>query len=307
MEARYGAAGDRHEEDREEIKPLHLPAHEGGHVDGRVRHEHADDAGDDHAEEQEHREEVTRLLEDPHRHHGSGEGVEEDHDAPGVGIGVDRPGDAHGEHGDHHGDADGELQAARGLDVLLEEAEDHGADDVDHGDRGGGSVGHVLFARLREAVERRGDHVGEGGDDEKREEPAEGEEELAAEAADVLLDDHAHGLAAVPDGGVESREVLDGAEEDAADDDPQKRGKPAEHGGNDGARDGTGARNGRELVRENGEAGGGLIVLAVVAKRGGCFGVRIDAPCLFEPATVEVVAEPEADDHDSHESETVHL
>ena len=83
-------------------------------------------------------------------------------------------------------------------------------------------------------VEGACDHVCEGSDDDAAEQPAEQQEQLAAGLADILLDQHAHALAVILDGSVQSAEVGDGTEEDAAQQDPQQNGQPAESGSLDG-------------------------------------------------------------------------
>ena len=47
------------------------------------------------------------------------------------------------------------------------------------------------------------------------------------------------GLALMANGGEQGAEIVDAAEEDAADQDPQHNGDPAEHSGLDGAVDGA--------------------------------------------------------------------
>ena len=84
-------------------------------------------------------------------------------------------------------------------------------------------------------------------------------------------------------------EVLHGADEDAADQDPQQHGHPAEQGRLNGAVDGAGARDGREVVtQQNGGLGGHVVhaVLHFVSR--GLMG-RVNAPLFCQPAAVEDV------------------
>ncbi len=110
------------------------------------------------------------------------------------------------------------------------------------------------------SVEGTGDHVCESSDNDAAEQPAEQQEQLAAGLADVLLDQHAHGLAVILDGSVQSAEVGDSTEEDAADQDPQQDGQPAESGSLDGTGDRACTCNGAELVCKHGPAIGGNVV-----------------------------------------------
>ena len=84
-------------------------------------------------------------------------------------------------------------------------------------------------------------------------EPTETEEEeedlpgLAEDGADHRADR----LAAVADRQEERDHVVRGTDEDAAEDDPQGDGRPAELGGKDGPHNRTRARDGREMVAED--------------------------------------------------------
>ena len=100
------------------------------------------------------------------------------------------------------------------------------------------------------------------------------------------------------DGGEERAVVMHGAEEDAAYDDPQKTGEPAEEGRLDGAVDGARAGDGRKVMaEEHGSLGGNVVhaVLHGVRGRGSCF---IHAPLLREPRAVKDVTREQAGEAD---------
>ena len=139
------------------------------------------------------------------------------------------------------------------------------------------------------------------------EQPAEQQEQLAAELADVLFDQHAHGLAVVLDGSIQRAEVGHSAEEDAAEQHPQQHRQPAERGGLDRAGDRACARDGGKLMAEDGPAVGGDKVLAVVILDGGRLRLGVDAPGLGEPAAIECVGGDEDDRRDQHDDECVHV
>ena len=307
VEARDGAAGDRHEEDREERLVLDFKAHEGREFDRRIDDDDADHAGGDHADQKKHRQIVARVLEEPHRHHGRGEEVGEDDVAPGHAVEIDRVGDAEPDHDDHEDDAHSELHARGRTHVLEVESEENGARHVDERNGACGGVREDLGAVLREAVEGVRDHVAEGGDHKEGKEPAEKEEETTAEGADVVFNQHADRAAVVLDRGVEGREVLHGAEEDAAHDHPEKSREPSEHRGDDRARHRARARNRSELVRKNRPAVLRREVVAVVETLCRCERCGVDAPGLFQPATVEAVAEEEDHHGSHHDCESVHF
>ena len=92
---------------------------------------------------------------------------------------------------------------------------------------------------------------------------------------------------------------MDAAEEDAADQNPQGAGQPAETGGVDRAGDGARAGDGREVVAHQDGGLGGDVVNAVLqgVGRGGLVKLA-DAPLLAQPAAIEDVAADQHSDAD---------
>ena len=230
METGNGTAGDRDEQNWEQALALDLEANESRHVEHRVRDDDADDTAEDHAQKQEGTQIITRLHKQPHRQYRGDKAVSESNHTPGLRIEVQRELHADGKHADDEHDGHEQLDETARLELLDEDAEAHGDGDVEHRDCRGLSARYVLAAILKEAIERIRDDVGERRQHQQREEPAEKQEQAAARLADVLLDEHAHRLAFILDGSVQSSEVLHGTEEDAADQQPQQGGSPAEHG-----------------------------------------------------------------------------
>ena len=186
---------------------------------------------------------------------------------------------------------------------------DEGEEDRDRAGRAARVGGRAVHdaRRVEGGLERARDHVDEGGDHDDGEQPAEQQEELAARAADVLLDELCERLAVVLDARVQRAEVVHGAEEDAAHEHPQQHRQPAEHHGRDGARDGARAADGAELVREGREARGRREVLVVLEALGGGEGARVDAPALGQPAPVEHVAGHEHHGGHEHDDDSGHV
>ena len=111
------------------------------------------------------------------------------------------------------------------------------------------------------------------------------------------------------DGGEQSTKVVHGTEEDAAEDNPQENGNPAEYCGLDRSVNGACAGDGREMVaHQNGGVCGNKVLSVVTGVRGG-FVVGVDAPLFCQPATVEYVAQSEqnnCDDQDKNCAHTFH-
>ena len=306
MEARDSAAGNRDEEDREERLSLDLEGDEGGHFDDGIGDEHAEDGARDHAEEQEDAQVVTRLHQEPHGQDGGDEAVGKDDVAPNRRIEIERIRNADGEHGDDERDGDEKLHRARGIHAADEEPEAHRHEDVEHRDRSRRRIWYGEAAVLGEAVERVRDDVGKGCDDEQREEPAKQQEEATPRLADVLLNEHAHRAPFVAHRRIERTEILHRAKEDAADEQPEERRKPAEHGGDDGARDRACARDGGKLMRKDGEARGRRVVLPILESLRRRRSGFIDAPRFHEPPTIEGVGGEKDNDGAPDKHQCIH-
>ena len=102
---------------------------------------------------------------------------------------------------------------------------------------------------------------------------------------------------------------MDTAEEDAADDDPQRAGTPAEAGssGADGAGNGAGTGDGGEVMAHQHRSLGGHVVDAVLhGVGGGGLIVFTDAPLLAQVAAVEDVTGKQSGTADDQKNKTIH-
>ena len=169
-----------------------------------------------------------------------------------------------------------------------------------------GMGGQGPVRRRLEAVEGAGHDVHEGGHHQDGEEPAEEQEELLTRLADVGLNDIADGAPLVLHRGVHGGEVLDGAEEDAAQQDPQQHRHPAEDRGLDGAVDGGGAGDGGELVAEDHVGVRRNIVHAVLQLVGRRLGLGVDAPGPGQIAAVDEIGRQQYDNGDDQNHQPVH-
>ena len=97
--------------------------------------------------------------------------------------------------------------------MLLDQTEDNGDDDKEHGD---GSSGGVCVGRCN---------------DKQGKQPAEQHEELPSGLADIFFNNHTHRLALIFDRGIQRTEILYRAEKQTTDDQPQEYRHPAEYGG----------------------------------------------------------------------------
>ena len=313
MEARNRAAGHGDEQNGEHgAQLLVVEAGEHRQVHGRMGHQQAHGRTGDHADEHKGGHVITGLLHQPHGQHRGKEDVHEGDVAPGRLAQHQREVCAHHEGQHDERDAQHRFLPAGEVVLFLDQAEHHGEHhehDGHHARRAvglgrGGKAGHAV--RHRVGVEGAGHHVGKGGDDNAAEQPAEQQEQLAAQLADVFLDQQAHGFALVLHRGVQGAEVRHGAEEDAAQKHPQQHGQPAKGGGLNGAGHRAGTGNGAELVAEHRPAVGGHIVLAVLMGVGRGFGGGIDAPFVGEPPAVQRVAAQQAHCRDQNDNERVH-
>ena len=146
-----------------------------------------------------------------------------------------------------------------------------------------------------------------GSDDDAADQPAEQQEQLAAGLADVLFDQHAHALAVVLDGSVQSAEVGDSAEEDAAQQHPQQDRQPAESSSLDGTGDRACTGDGAELVCKHGPAVGGDIVTAILVDDCGGLGGGVDAPFVGQPAAVQRISAEQTHGCDQNDDQRIHF
>ena len=311
VEAGNRTAGHRDKQDGEQAAQLLvLEAGKGGQVHGGMGHQQADGRTGNHADEHECGHIVTGLFEQPHGNHGGKEDVDEGDIAPDFLVELQRADHTDGKGGNNAGDADQGFLPAAEIEFSLDQAEEDGKDHEHDGNHACGAVGlgggaERAFGVI--GVEGSGNHIRKGGDDQQGEQPAEQQEQLAAQLADVLFDQHTHALAVILDGGIQGAEVGDGAEKDAAQQNPQQNRQPAERGGLDGTGDRARARNGGELMAENGPAVGGHIILAVIQADSRGFRLGVNAPFVGQPATIERIGADQCHSRDQNDNECVHV
>ena len=272
METGESTAGNGDKQDREHHARGIAKAGEDRSGDGSLavsaQDDDTEDSADDHDDHHDGSKVVTRGLEHLDGHSASEDQVDHDDGEPLELIQVDRELHTDGEHENHEDHAGDELGSAGEVELLLGPTKgdsDEGEQDGNGTSAAGGiGLGEVdgtgsstRSVNGRGEHERLADHVGESGDDDDAEQPAEQQEQATAGLADVLLDELSQGLAVVLHRGVQSAKVMDGAKEDAADEDPEHDGKPAKGHGDDRTRNRAGTADRAELVRERGEGGDG--------------------------------------------------
>ena len=269
----------------------------------------ADHSAGDHGHEHKGGHVVTGLLQQPHRQNCGKEDVDEGDVAPcslAQNDGQVRT-DDEGQHDEN--DADDALFPAGEVELLLDEAEDDSEDHEHDGDHTGSAVGLSSLHQSTvgaEGVEGTGHHVSKRCNDDAAEQPAEQQEQLAAGLADVLLDQHTHALAVVLDGSVQSAEVGDSAEEDAAQQHPQQHRQPAESSGLDRTGNRACTGNGAELVCKHGPAVGGNVVPAVLMDNCRGLGRGVDAPLVCQPAAVKHISAKQTHGCDQYDDQRIH-
>ena len=294
VETGNGTAGHGDEQDGEHGAQLLIgETGENGQVHGGVCDQQADHSTYDHGHEHEGGHVVTGLLQQPHGQDGCKEDVDEGDVAPCSLAQDDGKVCTDHERQNDEDDADDALLPAGEVELLLDQAEDDGEHHEHDGDHAGSTVGLCGLDQSTvgaKGIEGTGDHVSKRCDDDAAEQPAEQQEQLAAGLADVLLNQHTHGLAVVLDGSIQRAEVGHSTKEDATDQDPQQNGQPAECGSLDGTGDRAGTCDGAELMGKNGPAVGGDVVAAVLVDDCGGLSLGVDAPLVCQPASIEGVS-----------------
>ena len=296
MEAGACAAGDGHEQQREEIRRNLAFAGERGHVERGMVEGDAEEPEQHHHIKQIGVEIVARLEEHPDGQDGRAEGVDEQHDGPDVRGGrLAAAGDFHEVERNHRAqpDADEEQRhedaGANGQrkDLLVRQDAENRRDENEQ-DGGGGDGGR--------RHEGRRDLRREDGHDENQRGDAEEQEDLAAGVAKLFFNNVCDGAAVVADGEEHGREVVHGSDEDASEHDPHHGGPPAEIGGEHGADDRAGARDGGEMVAEQDAQRRGNVVDAVFFRFRRTRAGRIDSERPLQESPVAEIREQKQDD-----------
>ena len=311
VETGNSAAGNGNEQDGEHGAQLGVgKAGEHRQVHDGMVDDQAQNSAHDHGHEHKGGHVVTGLLQQPHGQDSGKEDVHKGDVAPCSLAQNDGEVCTHhkGQHDEY--DADHILFPAGEVQVLLQQAKDHGEHHEHDRDHAGSTVGLGSLHQSTVStvgIEGAGHHVGKGGNHDAAEQPAEQQEQLAAGLADVLLDQQAHGFAVVLDGSVQSAEVSDSAEEDAADQHPQQDRQPAEGSGLNGTGNRAGTGNGGKLVCKHRPAVGGNIILAILQPHSRSFGVGVNTPGLGEPTTVSGVRTYQNDRGNQNDYKRIHL
>ena len=321
MEAGEGTAGNGNKQDREHHARSAGEAGKGRSGDGglavNTQDDDTEDSAGDHDDHHDGSEVVARGLEHLDGHGASKDQVDHDNGEPLELVQVDRELHTDGKHENHEDHAGDELGSTGEVELLLGPTKgdsDEGEQDGDGTSAAGGiGLGEVdgtgsstRSVNGRGEHERLADHVGEGGDDDDAEQPAEQQEQATAGLADVLLDELSERLAVVLHRSVQSTKVVDGAKEDAADEDPEHDGQPAKGHGDDRTRDRASTADRAELVRERGKGGDGREALAVLHALGRREGLFVNAPLVGQPAAVAQIAAGEHRRGHNHEQNSVH-
>ncbi len=190
--------------------------------------------------------------------------------------------DAHNAHDGGHRQG-----SAPAVDTETENDGHHDEQDGHHSHRG---IGGVLGAVVVNALEGAGHDGGEGSHHQHQGQVREHDEQLFGPLADVGGHHLAQGLALVADRGKQSAVVMDSAEENAANQNPEDNGNPAEHGRLNRAVDGAGAGDGGKMVSHQDGGFGRDVVHAILQLMSWSDVLVVHAPLLGQPAAVEHVA-----------------
>ena len=320
VEAGHRTAGHGDEEDGEQAAADEaavfalddVPGGESVQIHGGMSHQQTHGRTGDHEDEHEGGHVVTGLFKQPHGQHRREEDVHEGDVDPAL-FGQDDGAVGADDEGQHDkNDAQHRFLPAAEVEFFLDQAKHHGEHhehDGNHarsavGGGGSGQRGHAVHGGI--GVEGVGHHVGKGSDDQQGEQPAEQQEQAAAQFADVFFNQHTHGFAVILHAGIQRAEVGHGAEEDAAQQHPQQHRQPAESGGLDGAGNGARTRNGGKLVAEHSPAVGRYVVFAIFQPHSRSFGIGVNAPALGDPAAIPGVRTYQADCCDQDDHKRIH-
>ena len=167
------------------------------------------------------------------------------------------------------------------------------------------SRAHSVCHRI--GIEGSGHHVGEGGDDNQGKQPAEQQEQLPSGLSDVFLNQQSHGFSFIFHTGIQRAEVCDSSEENAADEE-SREAPEASRMPLPGWRRSQGLRprwkkTDGQIPSSRRWAHNPVRPLWCTA---GCFRLRIDAPFLRQPASVQCICCDQAYGCDQYDYKSVH-
>ena len=231
------------------------------------------------------------MEQDPDRNEGCDRDVDTDEDDPRRAAHREADVEAEDDDQDDHGDADG----SRGLGAHAVLVGHHAEQDRQHDEQDGDHSGRLVAGRAGDKAalpcvgqrhECTRNDVDEGCQDQDQNEQRKDDEQALCAFTHGALDDLADGFAFVADRCEQGTEVLQAAEENAADDTPQEDRNPAEYGCQDRTVDRAGSGDGREVVAHEDIRFRCDVVNAVLhglRRRRSC---RIHTPLLRQPAAV---------------------
>ena len=311
VEAGNSTTGNGDEQDGEHGTQLLVgEAGVNGQIHGGVCNDQTNHSACDHGNKHEGGHVVPGLLQQPHGKHGGKEDINKGDIAP-CGLAQDDGQICANDKRQHdENDADDALLPTGEVELLLDQAKDHSEDHEHDGDHAGSAVGlssvHQSAVRAI-SIEGASDHVSKRCNNDAAEQPAEQQEQLAARLADILFNQHTHGLAVILYRSIQSAEVGNSTKEDAAQQDPQQNGQPAKGSSLNGTSNRAGTCNGAELMCKNGPAVGGNVIPAVLMDDRRGLGGGIDAPLVCQPASVEGVSTKQTHGCDQNDDQRVHF
>ena len=313
MEAGNSTAGDRDEQGREQEAAVYLEAGESRQLDGGVREQDAQNRCDDHEVQQIAVQIIAGLQQNPHRGDGSHcavyeyEYTPEEHGAP---VAGQRPDDTGSHAQRQNGNATKAGHSQVGMLTVYQEAEDNGQRDEQQGSGCNRTVGSIVNNSTVRAgsyiVEGFGDDIRESGVNQQHDQPGEDAEHQLGLVRHALAHNRANGQALVAHGYEQGGEVLHSADEDAADQNPQQNGDPAEEGSLDRPVDGACAGDRREVMAQQNRSLGRTVVHAVFQFISRGFAGGVNAPLLGQPAAIENIAANQDSECNDQNDNTTH-
>ena len=202
------------------------------------------------------------------------------------------------------------MMVAQLSDNLEAEQEAHGdrQGEVEQRRSGHAAAGdfHAVFEHLLAHEGTRHD-IGEGDDDIDQGDPDENQKEQIGAARHVHANHLGNAPGPVTHGGHEGRDVVDAADKDAADENPDERGQPAKHDARENrSHDGARRRDGGEMLAHEELWLDGLVVHIVAHGDGRHFGRVVEAEQPRQQIAVDAIGHGEDDGGENNDEKEVH-
>ena len=265
----------------------------------------ADNCQHNHAVQQKAGQIVAWLQKNPHGSHRSDQNVNAHDNHPRVLVNAaqEREVVAHGNNDGNNGNRAQNHNGTRHVAATRYNAPNNGNGNEKNGN---GSCARVSDIRAVGIGERTCHDRGKSGNNQHQRQKREHAEQLFCGLIDISRNNSSQRLTLVAQRGKQCAKVVHGANENAADKNPQQNGDPAKNCSLNRAVDGAGSGNGRKVVADNNVGLRRNVINAVFQGVGRGFNRVVDTPLFGQPSAIADIAYDQDNCGDDQHDQSVH-